>query len=215
VRRYDLVLFDLDGTLIDSVGDIADALNFALAAHGLPQHSDGEVALMVGNGVTDLVRRGLGPSQQSLLEPVIALFRRRYAEVPVARTRIYPGVPSTLAALAGRARLAVATNKPGPLARVVVERLELAPHFFAVLGEDDVGRRKPDPRVVELLRAQAGDVARERTLYVGDSLTDVRTAAAAEVDCCLVSYGYEEGAALAAAAVRHRIERFEQLLEIC
>jgi phosphoglycolate phosphatase len=211
---YDLIVFDLDGTLIDSVGDIADSLNDALAEHGaLQRHDDAAVAAMVGDGVRDLVRRGLGPEREALLEPVIATFRRRYAARPVGRTTLYPDVAPTLDALAGQARLAIATNKPGPLARVIVEQLALGPHFFAVLGEDDVGRRKPDPRVVELLRAQA-NAPRERTLYVGDSLTDARTAAAAEVDACLVSWGYADAAALAAAPARHRIGRFSSLLEI-
>src|SRR5262245_55014232 len=103
--NYDLVVFDLDGTLIDSVGDIADALNFALEAHGLPRHDDAAVAAMIGEGVTSLVSRGVGASRQELVEPVIATFRRRYAERPIGRTTVYPGVASTLAALAERARL--------------------------------------------------------------------------------------------------------------
>jgi len=209
---YELLLFDLDGTLVDSCGDIADALNAALAAHGLPTHEEDVVATMVGEGATELVRKAAPHADDAAVESIRLEFRRRYHERPVDRSRLYPGVAATLAAIAEVPK-AVATNKPGALAREIVSALGLAPFFFAVLGEDDVGQCKPSPAVVDRLRERVG-AARERTLFIGDSIIDARTAAAAGVDLCLVEWGYEREAVRRDIAARHRIARFADLLEI-
>ncbi|HEX2571092.1 MAG TPA: HAD-IA family hydrolase [Polyangia bacterium] len=209
---YDLLIFDLDGTLIDSAGDIADALNHALAAHGLPTHSDAAIIPMIGKGVTHLVTQAVGPAHLEHLEAVTATFRHYYREHPVGRTRLYPGVAETLAGL-GPASKAIATNKPGYLARSIVELLGLAGHFFAVLGDEDMVRRKPDPQVVHDLRARVG-AAPERTLFIGDSPIDAATAHAAGVDLCLVSYGYADRAELDALPARYRVDDFRALARL-
>lgn len=209
---YDLLVFDLDGTLIDSAGDIADSLNYALAAHGLPPHSDAAIIPMIGKGVTHLVTQAIGPAHREHLEAVTATFRHRYRERPVGRTRLYPGVAETLAAL-GPCAKAIATNKPGYLARSVVELLGVEGHFFAVLGEEDMVRRKPDPQVVHDLRARVGALP-ERTLFVGDSPIDAATAQAAGVDLCLVSYGYADRAELDALPARYRVDEFSTLTRL-
>jgi phosphoglycolate phosphatase len=199
---YELVIFDLDGTLIDSVGDIADALNRTLGT----AFSDGEVAGWVGSGVDELIRRAGGdPAQAS------PRFRAAYAEQPVARTRPYLGVRETLKQL--DCAKAVATNKPGQLARAIVEKLGLAGELVAVLGEDDVGRRKPDPLIVDLLRGKVG-ASRAATLYVGDSLVDAATAEAAGVALCLVTWGYADPDAIRSHPAKHHVERFSQLVEV-
>jgi phosphoglycolate phosphatase len=208
---YDLFVFDLDGTLIDSVGDIADCLNATLAEEGLPPHSDRAVAAMVGSGVRELVRRGLPDGMQPRLDEMVARFRARYLAAPVARTTLYLGVKPTLEALPGEK--AVATNKPGELARRILDELGLVRHFVAVLGEDDVGRAKPDPLVVDLLRGKAG-APRARTLYVGDSLVDAATAQAAGVDLCLCTWGYADLEAIRGAPARFHIDRFADLLRV-
>lgn len=203
---YELVIFDLDGTLIDSVGDIADALNRVLGT----DHPDAQVIEWVGGGVRELLRRAGVP--EAALEETALAFRAAYAEQPVRRTATYLGVRETLSKLP--AEKAVATNKPGALARTILERFGLAGQMAAILGEDDVGRRKPDPLVVDVLRGKTG-TARARTLYVGDSLIDAATADAAGVDLCLVTYGYEDPAKIRARRARYHIDRFGELLTIC
>lgn len=201
---YDLVIFDLDGTLIDSIGDIADAL-----AHTLGRElRDEDVARWVGSGVHELLRRA-GASGD--LDDIARRYRAQYAENPVRHTRPYLRVKETLRALP--VDKAVATNKPGGLARTIVDKLGLMPEFAVVLGEDDVGQKKPDPLIVEIIRGKLGR-SRARTLYVGDSLVDAATADAAGVDLCLVSYGYEDQARIAAAPAKFHIDRFEDLVAI-
>jgi phosphoglycolate phosphatase len=201
---YDLVVFDLDGTLIDSVGDIADALNRTLDS----SFGDAQVAGWVGSGVQELLRRAGATGD---LEEVARRYRDAYAAQPTKRTTTYLGVRETLRRLEGRK--AVATNKPGALARTIVGRFGLADEFLVVLGEDDVGARKPDPLILDVIRGRAG-APRARTLYVGDSLVDAATAEAARVDLCLVTYGYEDPASVRVAPARYKIDRFEQLLGI-
>ncbi len=210
---YDLFIFDLDGTLIDSIGDIADALNAALAEVGRRPRSDEEVARMVGRGVHELVANALGGNveDRGLIERIAVSYRSKYAAQPVRRTTPYLGVRETLAQLPGKK--AVATNKPGGLARTILDRLELASQFVAILGEDDVPERKPDPVMVDLIRGKVG-ATRQRTLFVGDSLVDAATADAARVPLALVSYGYEDTAAIAARPARYHLERFADLLKV-
>ena len=208
---YDLVIFDLDGTLIDSVGDIADTLNRLLVELGLPERSDAEVVKLVGFGVDKLVERALPPERGAEWPEAARRFRELYAASPMKRTGLYLGVKETLARLP--MAKAVATNKPGALARRVIEQLGIADAFEAVLGEDDVGRTKPDPLIVDLLRGKVG-ATRARTLYVGDSLVDADTAAAAEVDLALVTYGYADPARIRACPARFHLDRFAELLRL-
>jgi phosphoglycolate phosphatase len=208
---YDLFIFDLDGTLIDSVGDIADALNETLAELGGPAYDDAQVAKFVGSGVRELIRRALPAELQSRVDEVAAQYRAHYVARPVKRTSLYLGVPHTLEKLPG-AR-AVATNKPGALARRILEELGVMQHFAAVLGEDDVGRTKPDPLIVDLLRGKVGATKR-RTLYIGDSLVDADTADAAGVDLALVTYGYADPEKIRARPARFHLERFADLVTV-
>ncbi len=202
---YDLVIFDLDGTLIDSVGDIADALNRTLGS----RYDDAAVAGWVGSGVRVLLERaGVPPAQ---LDDAAARFRAHYAAQPCKHTRPYLRVRETLRAIS--VDKAVATNKPGELARAVVGKLDLAGEFVAVLGEDDVGARKPDPLIVDILRGKVG-VGRGQTLYVGDSPVDAETARNAGVELCLVTYGYAQPEVIRATPAAYHIDRFDELLRI-
>jgi len=201
---YELVIFDLDGTLIDSVGDIADALNRVLGT----TFGDAQVATWVGSGVHELLRRAGATGD---LEDVARRYRAAYAEAPVVRTAPYLGVRETLERT--DVFKAVATNKPGDLARTIVERLGLADQFVSVLGEDDVGARKPDPLIVDVIRGKVG-MDRARTLYVGDSLVDAATADAAGVPLCLVTYGYDDPDKLRAWPARHHVDRFQDVLPL-
>jgi phosphoglycolate phosphatase len=145
------------------------------------------------------------------LDEVVAKYRARYLQWPTRRTALYLGVKQTLEQLPGDK--AVATNKPGALARRILEELGVADRFVAILGEDDVGRTKPDPLIVDLLRGKVGATKR-RTLYVGDSLVDADTADAAGVDLALVTYGYADAAKIRAREARYHFDRFSQLLRL-
>jgi phosphoglycolate phosphatase len=183
----ELLVFDLDGTLVDSRDDLASAVNHALASVGRPPHPVAAVQKMVGDGVRTLIERALGAADDEV-EPVLAAFLAHYEQHLADRSRPYAGIEEALDRLVG-VRKVVATNKRGDLARRLLALLGLEQRFEAVLGEDDVGRRKPDPAMVREVLRRSG-VAAERAWLVGDSVADLRAARAAGVRSCAVLWGY-------------------------
>ncbi len=181
---YDLYVFDLDGTLVDSLPDIAAALNEALGHAQLPTRSLAEVRGYLGDGARELVRRAAGPaSSEVAIDQLVRGYLDAYATQLIARTRPYPGIEALLARLP---RVAVLTNKPGPEARAIMDGLGLSGRCLEVVGEGDGLPRKPDPSGLRALVARHGG----RALYVGDSHVDALTAERAGVDFAFVTWGY-------------------------
>ena len=192
-----LIVFDLDGTLVDPRDDLSASTNAALRGLGLPERSRDEVASFIGEGARRLIEKALEP-RADLVDRALPLFFEHYGEHLLDRTRPYAGVPEMLRSL--EAPLAVATNKPGKFARRILAGLGLLDAFVAVLGGDD-GPRKPDPALVDRLRALVAAPA-ERTVLVGDSRTDVATARAARVELIAVAWGLGSLEELRAAGAR-------------
>jgi phosphoglycolate phosphatase len=201
-----LAIFDLDGTIIDSVEDLAASVNHALGAVGLPARSLDEIRGFVGEGARLLVERAIAP-RADLLEPALAAWWTHYEAHCLDRTRPYPGIGPLLAG-AGRV-LAVHTNKPGALARRILAGLGLLGHFAVVVGGDEAPR-KPDPAGLLGLVAGLGATPAE-TVMIGDSRHDVATALAAGVPLVAVTWGLSSRAALAEAGARAFADRAEDL----
>jgi phosphoglycolate phosphatase len=189
-----LAVFDLDGTLVDSMDDLHGSVNHALAAVGLPPRTREEVRGYVGEGSRVLLTRAVGPHPE-LVEPAIAAWRAHYEAHCLDRTRAFAGIEPLLAA-ASRP-LAVLTNKPGDLARQVLAGLGLLPRFVAVVGGDEAPR-KPDPAGLLGIMAAAG-APPSGTVLIGDSRHDVGTARAAGVQMIAVTWGLSSRGDLAAA----------------
>ena len=185
-----LVVFDLDGTLVDSGQDLADAGNALLAHYGKPPLPDDEVIGMVGDGARALVRRLLAAAQATVpLEEALAVFLACYDERLLRTTRPYEGIVNTLEALARTTRLAVLTNKPQRATDRLLEGLNLARYFADVIGGDGPLPRKPDPAGLrELMKRAVADA--DDTLMVGDSRADLGAARQAGVRVCLAAYGF-------------------------
>lgn len=210
---YEHVAFDLDGTLIDSRADLAGAVNHVMRTLDLPELPPPTLYRYVGEGARVLVQRALGPAHQDRLEEGVALFMAYYGEHLLDATCPYPGMVETLTALAERrAALSVLTNKPVGMSRAILTGLGLLPRFVDVIGGDSLPTRKPDPAGLDHLRALTG-TARERTLLVGDSGIDVRTAHAGGVGFCGVAWGLSPDG-LEAAAPERVIADPAELLEI-
>lgn len=185
-----LVVFDLDGTLVDSSQDLADAANAMLGTYGLPPIPVDAVVDMVGDGARELVRRLLfATSVDAQLDDALARFLSLYDARLLATTRPYPGTTEMLGELASRARLAVLTNKPERATRRLLAGLNLETYFADVIGGDGDLPRKPDPTSLLHLVTRAG-VSSADTLMVGDSSTDLRAAAGAAVPACVARYGF-------------------------
>lgn len=210
-----LIIFDLDGTLLDTIGDLAVACNAVLAARGLPQHTYEQYRRFVGNGIMRLVERAL-PETLRTPETVAAVradFVKYYTEHIDTHTKPYAGIPELLAQLVRRdIRLAVASNKFQAGTEKLIRRFFPDISFAAVLGQREGVPLKPDPAVAEEILAATG-VARDRTLFVGDSGVDMLTAAAAGVRSAGVTWGFRERAELLEAGAWRIVDRPEALLE--
>lgn len=186
-----LIVFDLDGTLIDSRRDLADAANALIVEHGGQSLPVDEITAMVGEGAPLLVRRALkaaGLAREDV-GPALRRFLELYDERLLVHTRPYEGTRDAVKALAARGPLAILTNKPQRPTEAILEGLGLTPCFRWAIGGDTDLPRKPDPGGLVHLMAQAGTTAAD-TIMVGDSAIDLRTARAAGTRVCLVRYGF-------------------------
>jgi len=192
----DGVLFDLDGTLLDTIEDLAEGANRMLAEIGRPLRSQAEIHSFVGKGIPNLVRRCLtedATATEEEIEFAVAVFRRHYGEVNGRSTRIYPGVEESLAALAGLGlRLACVTNKAAAFTEPLLARMGLAHWFDAVVSGDTLAVKKPDPAVIHHACALLG-IPAGAALMIGDSENDALAARLAGSPVLLLTYGYSEG----------------------
>lgn len=191
---YTTYIFDLDGTLLDTLGDLAASVNYALRTHGLPEHSIDDVRQFVGNGVRRLMERAVPDGADNpLFEEAFATFRQYYMEHSLDTTRPYEGIPETLAALKARdCRLAVVSNK------MMAATQSLCRHFFpdtieVAIGEHEAEgiRKKPAPDTV-IAALKALGVGKEDAVYVGDSDVDIQTARNSGIPCISVLWGFRE-----------------------
>ena len=194
MMTYKTYIFDLDGTLLDTLGDLAASVNYALRTHGLPEHSIDEVRRFVGNGVRKLMERAVPEGADNpLFEEAFATFRQYYMAHSLDTTRPYEGIPATLAALKARGcRLAVVSNK------MMAATQALCSHFFpdtieVAIGEHEAEgiRKKPAPDTVIAALKTLG-VGKEDAVYVGDSDVDIQTAHNSGLPCISVLWGFRD-----------------------
>jgi len=189
---FDLLIFDLDGTLVDSRLDLANSVNATLRHMGMDPLAHERVYTYVGNGAPMLVRRALGDgATEQQVQEALEFFLEFYREHDLDHTVLYPGVRESLDRLrAAGKKMAVLTNKPVRMSRHIVEGLGVGNHFFRVYGGNSFDHKKPHPVGVETLMTEAG-VGRDATLMVGDSSVDVQTARNAGIACCGVTFGFQ------------------------
>ena len=210
---YEAVVFDLDGTLLDTLDDLHASVNFALDSHGLKPRTKDEVRAFIGNGVKKLVQRA---SNREEVDELLATFKAHYGEHCKDKTKPYDGVMETLALLQERGvKLAVVSNKADFAVKL------LAKEYFEGLIDVAVGenegagiRKKPAPdsllAVMETLGAD-----KESTLYVGDSEVDIQTAQNAGVDCLSVLWGFKDKAFLMENGGKFFVETPKEILAFC
>ena len=208
------LVFDLDGTLIDSRRDITTAINRTRAEFGLPPLALEQVVRMVGEGARVLIERALGgeiPLER--LDGALASYLACYRQVCLDETRPYPGVEEMLAALADVYPLALLSNKGEELSRIVLHGLGLDRWFREVLGGDSLPTRKPDPAGLRLLAERLGVPLRE-LLLVGDTRIDAETARAAGCAFALVEWGFPRPPGIDELAADLKVAKAEELREI-
>jgi len=212
-----LVIFDLDGTLLNTIADLGNAANHTLSELGLPQHSLNEYRLMVGNGMRKLIERALPADKAAdaqFVDNTLAAFLKYYAEHIDLYTKPYPGIPKLISSLfTDGFRLAVASNKIQDGAEKLIEKFFPGIDFVAVMGNSPKYPLKPDAALVEYIMQKAG-TDRAHTIMVGDSGTDIQTARNAGIPVIAVSWGFRPRHELTAADhIADSTDQIQRILE--
>ena len=190
------IVFDLDGTLIDTAPDLVDTLNVVFAREGWPPVPYATARSLIGGGARMMIARGIAAEGIAVapakLEQLFADFIAHYTEHLADRSRPFPGLTDALDLLAsGGCRFAVCTNKLERLSVLLLKQLKLADRFAAICGQDTFGNQKPDPEVLRRTVTAAGG-SLPHAIMIGDSATDIRTARAAGIPVIAVDFGYSE-----------------------
>lgn len=212
MKQIKLIIFDLDGTLVDSLGDLTDATNLMLATFYRPQLSPAEVRKLVGQGARRLVERALQGVSMEEVERGLQLFLV-YNDAHIAdKTRLYPGVEETLGLLkTQRRQMAVISNKSVALCRKLLSVLGVDNYFETIIGADSLPFRKPSPEPVLKLLRDFG-IAAEKSAIIGDSINDIAAGKGAGIMTVGCSYGYGDATEIAMAD--YRIDNFGDLLQL-
>ena len=212
--KYKLAIFDLDGTILDTLEDLADSTNFTLAKHGMPPRTLDEIRAFVGNGIRNLILKAV-PCEcpDELIEEIQADFTAHYKVNCVNKTRPYAGIIELLKELRGQGVLtAVVSNKPDYGVKTLVE-LHFKGLFDASVGERPEFRRKPAPDSVNFVLETLG-VAKEDAVYIGDSDVDVATAANSGLPCIAVEWGFRSRAFLEAHGAKLIVSSPEEVKKV-
>ncbi len=212
MNKYDLIIFDLDGTLIDSQYDLAASVNYIRTLYGLRELSVDDVRSYIGDGIKILMERSLPDMGEAELEIATIKFRTYYGENLLRSTKLYPGVKDTLESLEGINK-AVLTNKPETAARTIINKLQIDKYFIHVWGGDSGPNRKPDPQPILDIITQS-KAQKDRSLMVGDGKNDILAAKAAGIMSVAVEYGYTEPENLKILQPDFTIKRISELKQI-
>jgi len=188
MKSVDLIIYDLDGTLIDSREDIAEASNKMLAELGLKKKTADEIAECVGRGVQNLVLGLLGKDHEDKFDKALKLVKKHYGDHLLDHTKLYPGVLDTLEHFKHKKQVVI-TNKPEGFSVKILEGLGVMKYFSIVIGGDTVRTKKPSPESVFKILDDL-KISAERAIIVGDSSIDIETGKNAKVPVCAVTYGF-------------------------
>ena len=213
-RDIRAVLFDLDGTLADTLADLANAVNWTLTQLSCPTHPIDGYRLKVGDGARQLCSRALPANKQDLLDETVRLMRDRYSEHCFELTRLYEGIPELVSALAERRyKLAVLSNKPDDFTKRMIAHFFNPSPFSVVRGQLPDVPLKPDPTAA-LQIAKELAVPPAQWLYLGDTNTDMRTARVAGMHPVGVLWGFRDRKELAATGAEHIVAKPEEVLKL-
>ncbi len=216
-KKFDAVLFDADGTLLDTLDDLADCMNSVLRHFGYPTHENEKYKYFVGDGMENLAKRSVPDSLRSdpaVIAKCVEMMRAAYDKGWRNKSRPYPGIAQMLDGLAGRGiKMAILSNKPDHFMQIMAKELLPAWQFDVVMGERPPTPRKPDPTSAIQIAGQLG-IKPENFLYLGDTATDMLTAAGAGMFAVGALWGFRTAGELVAAGAKKLISSPPEMLEL-
>ena len=212
MNRIKAIIFDLDGTLIDSVTDLANSVNHTLAKLDLPLHTNEEIKSFVGDGVQKLIKRSLGQTHMDRFDEAFAIFMDHYGAHCTDSTTLYPDVVETLPKLADVYTLAILTNKSVSFSLKILEALKVNSYFKEVLGGDSLPTKKPDPAGIFYL-TEKWDLSPDQIVMVGDHVTDTEVGQRAGCKTVFIEGGIGETRGLVPDFIIQSMAELPALLE--
>ena len=210
--QIELLIFDLDGTLIDSKRDIANSVNLTFREIGLPEKPHELIYDYVGNGVRQLIIDAVGSDDHALIDRTLACFEQHYLSHLLDETRLFPGITDVLEHFENK-KIALATNKPAHYTEKIMSGLNLNAHFDIVIGASPDIRLKPHPEML-LKTLEILEVAPSDAVMIGDSLNDFHAAKAAGVPACGVAYGFGDAQILRSENPDFFIDQSDELMTL-
>jgi len=210
---FELLIFDLDGTLVDSRRDIATSVNLTLGELGIPKREPELIYGYIGGGVHNLMRNSLTEEHAGLLDKSVDIFWAFYKEHVLDTTNTFPGIMKMIELLSDSKRMAIATNKPYAHTHILLHGLDLARYFVSIQGWKMGLAVKPDPAIVLMALDEAG-TPKDRAVMIGDGTNDVLAARAAGIKSCAVGYGYGVKEKIMAAAPDYYAESVEDIVKL-
>jgi phosphoglycolate phosphatase len=212
LKEFDLLIFDLDGTLLDTKGDLALAVNLCLKELGFPEKEAETIYGYIGDGVRKLLGKAIGFESGPVFENAISVFRKHYMAHLIDSTRFYPGVEGVLKHYDQKLR-AVVTNKPADYTSRIIDGLRIRDYFSLIVGSVPGTRLKPDPQML-LEAIEDLEVSPERTLMIGDGVNDILAARSAGAKSCAVGYGLTVPDRLKEASPDYYCDDILELIEL-
>jgi phosphoglycolate phosphatase len=212
MKVYKLLIFDLDGTLIDSKRDIAESVNYAFKKLHIPQKRYSEIYKFIGNGGEQLIRDVIDKRYEDLVPEVVRIYREYYKNHVVVYTKLYPGVKRILKYYMNKIKVVI-TNKYGYLTREILKRLKIDEYFDRIVGWEDTEAHKPSPEPILEVIQQYG-ISKEEAIVIGDGVQDIKAAKNACVDCCGVLYGFTKKEELIKEAPTYVVEKIVEIKNI-
>ena len=212
MHPVDLLIFDLDGTLVDSKDDIASSVNLTLAELGLPTKEPKVIAGFIGEGVRRLLQQAVGEGQQEPFKKAMRIFRRHYLAHLLDTTRFYPGIEEVLDYFKDKKK-AVVTNKPIEYTEKIIDGLKARERFDLILGGDSLNNLKPHPEMLHKVLEEM-EVRRDQSVMIGDGINDILAAHAAGIKICAVGYGLGDPVHLKKGEPDFFCERIEELKDL-
>ena len=212
-----LIIFDLDGTLLNTIADLAASTNYSLNELGYPQHPESAYNMFVGNGIGKLLERALPESARTpeILAKIKKMFLKHYDENNINLSTVYKGIPSLLQTLQNEGYiLAVASNKYQKATEKLIKHFFSEIKFAAVFGQRDEVPVKPDPMVVNDIITITGIYNKREILYIGDSGVDMQTAINADVDSCGVTWGFRSREELLSFSPDFIVDKPDEILSV-